>query len=104
MELSDRKIIHLPVFTKSGKELGKVSGFEIDTNTQAIKRYYVKSHRLVAELFSKELIIGATQVISITDQKMTVEDLDLKEQAEDFEKERLIKDKVAPPISFSKCK
>ncbi|PIS42817.1 MAG: hypothetical protein COT24_01655 [Candidatus Kerfeldbacteria bacterium CG08_land_8_20_14_0_20_40_16] len=104
MKISNKKIIHLPVFTKSGKELGKVAGFEIDVDAQTITRYYVKSSNLIAELFAKELIIAAAQVISITEEKMTVEDLDLKEKEGVLDKNQLMKDKVAPPVSFSKSR
>ncbi|PIY96899.1 MAG: hypothetical protein COY66_02565 [Candidatus Kerfeldbacteria bacterium CG_4_10_14_0_8_um_filter_42_10] len=102
MKIQDKKLIHLPVFTKSGKELGRVCGFEIDVETQAIVNYRVKSHRLIAELFASELIIAAAQVISITGKRMTVKDLELSEKAEMLEKNQLVKNKVAPPVSFSK--
>lgn len=102
MELCNKKIVHLPVFTRAGKELGKVSSFDIDLETQRVSRFYVKSNHLIAELFSKELIIAASQVISITEEKMVVEDLHLKEKEGVVNKDRLLKDNAAPPVSFSK--
>lgn len=102
MELREKKIIHLPVYTQSGKELGKISGFGIDTETHTIVRYYVKSGRLIEGLFEKELIIAASQVISITNEKMIVEDLILKVNEGIFNKNQLAKNKVAPPVTLSR--
>lgn len=100
MRLRDKNIIHLPVFTKSGEELGKTCGFEVDVDTHVVTQYYVKSHHLIAELFAKELIVAASQVISITNEKMIVEDLDLKEKNQLFEKNNLAKNKAVPTISL----
>lgn len=102
MKLQAKKIIHLPVFTQSGKELGRISDFEVEEESQKVIRYYVKSHHLIAELFAKELIVNVSQVISITKEKMIVEDLDLKEKEEIFSKNQIAKNKAAPPISLSK--
>jgi len=72
--LRKNKLINLPVETKSGQSLGHVSDFEFDPLHQQIIRYYIKSGHLIAELLSKELIVSASQVISITEDKMVVED------------------------------
>ena len=88
MYLSNDNIIKLPVFTKSGDKLGQVSHFEVDTISQQIVKYYVKSGGLVNELLrkDKELIIDQSQVISISAEKMVVEDLTAKERADLLEK------------------
>lgn len=101
MELQAKKILNLPVLTQSGKELGKISGFDVDPESQTVIRYYVKSSRFIAELFSRELIVAATQVVSLTEEKMVVEDLDLKERKKLFGKNQLGKNKAAPPVSLN---
>lgn len=79
MTLHAKKIIGLGVETKSGQHLGRVQNFSLDPMTQAVTDYTVKSDRLLGELFAKELIIGASQVVSLTEEKMVVDDLVLKE-------------------------
>jgi len=74
MTLNKEKLIGLPVFTQSGEGLGKISDFEMEPQSQKIIQYYVSSKDLIKEIFSKELIINSSQVISITAEKMVVED------------------------------
>lgn len=73
--LSDKELIGLPVETKSGTALGKVQGFQMDADTGTITQYTVKSNNPLKELFGKELLVAASQVITITAEKMTVDDL-----------------------------
>lgn len=73
MQLSSRQVIGLPVETKSGLKLGVVADFEIDTEQQAVARYVVKP-ALVPRLLARELMVGASQVVSITNEKIIVED------------------------------
>ena len=67
-------LINLPVFTQSNQLLGKISDFEIDPDSQSILRYYIKSHKLIKALLSKQLVVHRSQVISIDKEKMVVED------------------------------
>ena len=73
MQLSHRQIIKLPVETRSGQKLGVVVSFELDSERQSILRYVVKP-AMVPRLLANELIISATQVISLTNEKMLVDD------------------------------
>lgn len=73
MVLENQDLINLPVCTKSGQNLGRIDHFEIDETNQTIERYYVKSG-LIQGLWKKQLIIHRQQVISITKEKMIVED------------------------------
>ncbi len=73
--LDARHLLGLPVETKSGQHLGKVQNFEVDPETQSILRYTVRGDKLLQELFGQELIIQASQVISVTKERMTVDDL-----------------------------
>ncbi|RJR30982.1 PRC-barrel domain containing protein [Candidatus Parcubacteria bacterium] len=73
MVLENQDLINLPVYTKSGRFLGRINHFEIDEGSQSIIRYFVKSG-LIQNLWKKQLIIHRSQVISITKEKMTVDD------------------------------
>lgn len=98
MSLSSKDLINLPVYTQSDKYLGKVLSFEIDADTQTVIKYYVRAGSLAAELLgeSKELIISQNQVISLTEEKMVVEDLVGMDLAE--EKKQASKNKEAVPV------
>lgn len=80
MILRHKELMNLPVETKTGQALGFVCDFEYEAETNKISRFHVKKGRLVASLISKNLIIHADQVISITKEKMTVEDAAVKEE------------------------
>lgn len=74
MNLRKNNLIGLPVYTRSGQYLGKISDFEVEPTSQIIVKYYVKSKDIIKELLQKELLISKEQVISLTIQKMIVED------------------------------
>lgn len=76
MIISDKNLIDLPVYTKSGNRLGKVDGFEFDTDSQSIIRYYVRSGDILEIIrHQKELIVHRDQVAEITKERMVVDDL-----------------------------
>ncbi|MBN1325562.1 hypothetical protein JW977_01080 [Candidatus Falkowbacteria bacterium] len=74
MFISDKKLNHVRVETAGGRYLGLVQGFELDTDTGIIEKYYVKSKKLISGLFENALIINRKQIISFTDEKMIVEE------------------------------
>lgn len=67
------KIIGLPVYTQSGIFLGKIVAFEKNDSGQIIK-YFVKSKNPIKNLLQGNLEINSSQVISIDNKKMIVED------------------------------
>ena len=75
MVISSKKFIGLGVETKSGQILGSITGFDMDIENFRVTRFYVKPSGIVSGLVKKELIIGYELVISITEEKMIVEDL-----------------------------
>lgn len=82
MIINSKDLAGLLVETKSGLVLGKIKSFEIDSETQSVLRYIVKSRNLISKLLSKEaneLIISRNQVVSIKGEKMIVEDGVVKE-------------------------
>jgi len=74
MILKRGDLINLPVYTRSNQHLGRVADFEVDSSTQQIVRYQVKSGGIISDLLNEELLISREQVVSITAEKMVVED------------------------------
>jgi hypothetical protein len=85
MLIKDKQFKKIEVFTKSEQYLGRLSGFELQTDNSKINNYYVKTKILLAGIFEKQLIINNDQIISFDDQKMIVEDNVLKEKIESEE-------------------
>lgn len=77
MNITAKNILGLHVETKNGNALGKITNFELDTETHNIKFYSVES----GFLEKKKLLIAKNQVISINNTKMIVEDGVVKEEA-----------------------
>lgn len=75
-----KDLINLPVFTQSGQKLGQISEVEIDPMTGQILKYFIKSNNLIKKFLEKELIINRSQVISLSQEKMVVEDSVIKEK------------------------
>lgn len=73
MLLPHDKIIGLSVETQSGRRLGKIQGLIIEVEGQNIRQYLVKAAG-VANIFAKDLLVGREQVISLTAEKMIVDD------------------------------
>lgn len=80
MLLLAKKIINLPVETKSGVFLGKVINFAIDINIQSITEYYIKPDSVLTDLIRGKLIINRGQIIEMTDKKIIVDDLVIKDK------------------------
>ena len=72
--INSKKIIGLPVETKSGEQLGKIFDFELEVESQTILKYYIKNSNILKEIFGEELIIHRSQVLSISSKKMIVKD------------------------------
>lgn len=72
--MTNKEIINLRVETKNGQNVGRVVEFEVDSLTGKITSYRVKSNNVIKGLFKDELIINQSQVISLSKEKMVVED------------------------------
>lgn len=92
MKISNKQIINLTVETQSGDVLGKIESFNLDTESQSVLEYNVKSSNLVVELVKSNLIVSRGQVIEINNKKMIVEDLNTVEERK--LKKRKIKKKL----------
>lgn len=75
--LHHKELLHLSVFTKSGEPIGKIVGFVFDEESQSIVQYEVRRH-----VIGKVLLVHRMQVLSITSEKMIVEDAALQTSEE----------------------
>ena len=102
MLISSHNLLNLPVYTKSNINLGKVTSFDIDTNTHSITKYHVKSNGLLENIIhNKELVIDQSQVISVTNEKMAVED-GLEKEISSTKKEKVPTQEPVGVMSSSK--
>lgn len=72
MRMAWSQLKKLPVVTRGGQTLGYVDGFTFDPETHAIVQYEVRQGLPLAR---RTLLVAPSQVISITAERMTVEDL-----------------------------
>ena len=93
MFIDAKKIIGNKVFSQSGSYLGKVVDFRIDISGQNIVKYYVSGDFF--GLIKKPLIIDASQIIEIKEDKIIVDDAAI------FEK-TTSKKKAAPEVEYAK--
>ncbi len=81
MKINSKDLIGLPVETKKGEKLGKVSSLDLDCEAQSIILYHIKSANPIRDLiFQGELLISPAQIIAINSDKMIVEDNIIKEK------------------------
>lgn len=71
MTISTKQLIGLPVVTKSGLKLGRIVNCLVDIDSQSILQYTVKEGLVAGR---KTLLINRGQVISISSDKMVVDD------------------------------
>ncbi|MFA5358281.1 MAG: PRC-barrel domain-containing protein [Patescibacteria group bacterium] len=75
MLINAKKIITLPVYTKSGQFLGEVTDIEIDSDGQMVINYFVGSAGVIKKLFVVDsLVVHRSQIVSISNEKIIVED------------------------------
>ena len=88
MFIHSKDLLKLPVETKSGDFLGKISGLDMDIESHFVRRYYVRAittaNLLHGSLYG-ELTIASSMVVSITNEKMIVEDGSVYEKASEKE-------------------
>ena len=87
MLIKHKQLIGLLVETQSGEKLGRVDGFNLESEAHAIHQYLVKPAGL-SKIFSHELVISRAQVISLSAEKMVVDDLVYKALAENNKERR----------------
>lgn len=80
MKIQSSDLINLPVYTQSSRHLGRIDSFEVDIDTHTITHYHIKTG-LIKGLWHQQLVIATSQVISISKEKMVVEDNVKQEKA-----------------------
>lgn len=101
MKLTQDQLNNLPVYTKNEQFLGRIGGFEFNTETHTILKYYVAQSNFIKDLLnlSDKLEIASVQVISISEEKMIVEDSITKELI--MTKEKMKQKVVQIPATLS---
>lgn len=73
MKINNQQLINLPVVTEAGHQLGVVESFNVDIESQSILEYTIKPSSLIAELINGEFIISRGQIVTITQNKIIVD-------------------------------
>jgi sporulation protein YlmC with PRC-barrel domain len=100
MRISSKKLLHLPVFTESGENLGKIAEIIVNIDTHLIEQYVVHASHLIEDIFAKELVIDNSQILSINNDRMVVNDLISKKNSEVFGAHKFRNSKSAPLVSL----
>jgi sporulation protein YlmC with PRC-barrel domain len=74
MQTSQRRLLGLPVSTRSGYRLGKLTDFIIDSDSGRISFILVRTRGLIPGLMDNELRIAWQQVISFGEKEIIVTD------------------------------
>ncbi len=85
----------IPVYTRSGAYLGRITGMEIETESHLARAYFVRKAFL-----ADTLSINREQIVSITSERVTVDDGLVKEAA--AEKKKVLIQEEISPVSMSK--
>jgi uncharacterized protein YrrD len=78
MLVSQKQLKKVMVETQSGRFLGYIVGFEVETDTGVIEKYWVKGKFAMANLWDNNILINRNQIINFDDEKMVVDDAVVK--------------------------
>ncbi|MFA5092154.1 MAG: PRC-barrel domain-containing protein [Candidatus Paceibacterota bacterium] len=81
MRYRDSHLTGVPVYTRSGNHVGRLVGFVIESDTHEVVQYAVKKSGTLELILPKEFLVNRTQVVSVSDEKMVVEDAAVAEKA-----------------------
>jgi hypothetical protein len=79
MTLADHEWRNLPVETALGTAVGRLTAIELDPDTHRVAYYHVRRRRLVSS--GPDLLVSPAQVVSLTKEKMVVDDLVVRDRA-----------------------
>lgn len=74
MRYRDKELRNVPVETKSGTVLGKLSGYVMDSGSHKVIQYVVKKAHPLSKILPSELLVHSDQVISIERERIVVDD------------------------------
>lgn len=104
MLLNAKKIIGLPVETNNGTKIGKVADFNLDIESHIVNSYAVRSQRLPLGggfIHGENLIISRSQVLSVSDKKMVVEDSAVRERIKSGAPKNALVQKTEPVLTVT---
>jgi len=81
MNYRDVELRGIPVITRSGQKLGKLSAYVIDAEHHEVAQYVVTRSSLLARILPDELLVHRSQVISLDGEMMVVDDGVVTEKA-----------------------
>ena len=81
MLINSKKLVGLRVETKSKIRLGRVNSFELETDNLELKKIYVRPRNYVKGFVVGDLIIDKSSIVSVSEEKIVVEDLNEREFA-----------------------
>lgn len=82
MRYRDSQLAGVPVYTRSGRHLGRLVGFVVESDTHEVIQYAVKKSGTFELLLPKEFLVNRSQVISVSEEKMVVDDATVAEKAD----------------------
>jgi len=96
MFIPSKKLIGLRVETVSGDFLGHIKEFEVDSENNIAVNFYIRPSGIVKGLVSQELKITKTQIVSLDNIKMVVDDLskENKEKNEGYKNKFVVEGSV----------
>ncbi len=100
MRYRDSQLVGVPVYTQSGRHIGRLIGFVIESDTHEIIQYAVKKSGTFELLMPKELLINRSQIISVSEEKMVVEDGAVKEK--ESAKEKKVTEPAAKTVGVTR--
>lgn len=92
--LTAKQIKKLPVVTVSGKKLGRVNEVFVDPESQSIMQYQVTPRRLLS--LDLPLLIHRSQVVSLTAERLLVEDNVVKAKDTVYAAGSLVSSPISP--------
>lgn len=93
MRINHKKLIGLPVLTKSGQAVGKLAEVEVETDNGRIETLVVHTAGPIPAITHNELLIAWSQVVLISEKEIIVADATVPVSAAS------IAMGVVPPIS-----
>lgn len=77
---ADLRGVH--VVTRSGEKVGKLMAFELDADSHEVAQYVVARASVLAAFMPTELLVHPSQVVSLDNELMVIDDALLAERAE----------------------
>ncbi|MBI5654912.1 PRC-barrel domain-containing protein [Candidatus Uhrbacteria bacterium] len=96
MNLNSKALVGVPVRTKAGQLVGKLSSLEIDSETGRISLLRVRVRGMVPGLLDDEAFVAWSQVVSMSEKEIVVVDASVPATA------RLAKSDFAAPSAHLK--